>query len=119
MRLVRYMTPRGPAYAVLQPDGSAREIIGDKNLSRWLSIPTWSAISLAGAFALAAVAWSRGEPVNALWLVIASVAVFAISYRFHSAWLMAKVLTLDELRATPAVALEDRKDIGKTTGVQL
>jgi len=108
------MTPRGPAYAALQPDGSAREIIGDKNLSRWLSIPTWSAISLAGAFALAAVAWSRGEPVNALWLVIASVAVFAISCRFHSAWLMAKVLTLDELRATPAVALEDRKDIGKT-----
>ena len=40
-----------------------------------------------------------GEPVNALWVVVASVCIFAISYRFHSAWLMAKVLTLDELRA--------------------
>ncbi|HWL16916.1 MAG TPA: carbon starvation CstA family protein, partial [Opitutus sp.] len=40
--------------------------------------------------------------------------VFAVAYRFHSAWLMAKVLTLDELRATPAVVREDGKDFVKT-----
>ncbi|HRE82990.1 MAG TPA: carbon starvation CstA family protein, partial [Opitutaceae bacterium] len=55
-----------------------------------------------------------GEPVNALWMVVASVCVFAIAYRFHSAWLMAKVLTLDNMRATPAVVKEDGKDFVKT-----
>ena len=29
MRLIRHLTPTGPAYAALQPDGSAREITGD------------------------------------------------------------------------------------------
>ncbi len=29
MRLIRHLTPAGPAYAALQPDGSAREIAGD------------------------------------------------------------------------------------------
>jgi len=29
MRLIRHLTPAGPAHAALQPDGSAREIAGD------------------------------------------------------------------------------------------
>jgi 2-keto-4-pentenoate hydratase/2-oxohepta-3-ene-1,7-dioic acid hydratase in catechol pathway len=29
MRIIRHLTPSGPAYAALQPDGSAREISGD------------------------------------------------------------------------------------------
>jgi len=29
MHLIRHLTPAGPAYAALQPDGSAREITGD------------------------------------------------------------------------------------------
>jgi 2-keto-4-pentenoate hydratase/2-oxohepta-3-ene-1,7-dioic acid hydratase in catechol pathway len=29
MKLIRHLTPSGPAYATLQPDGSAREIAGD------------------------------------------------------------------------------------------
>ena len=64
--------------------------------------------------ALAILAWSRGEPVNALWVVVATGCVFAISYRFHSAWLMARVLTLDELRATPAVTNADGRDFVRT-----
>ncbi|HMS18482.1 MAG TPA: carbon starvation CstA family protein, partial [Planctomycetota bacterium] len=60
------------------------------------------------------LAWSRNEPVNALWMVVASLCVFAIAYRFHSAWLMAKVLTLDDKRLTPAVVKDDGKDFVKT-----
>jgi predicted dehydrogenase len=52
--------------------------------------------------------------VNALWMVVAALCVFAISYRFHSAWLMAKVLTLDDLRATPAKVHGDGRDFVKT-----
>ncbi|MEO6846204.1 MAG: carbon starvation CstA family protein [Chthoniobacterales bacterium] len=70
----------------------------------------WLAIAVAGAASVAVLAIGRGEHVSALWMVVASVCVFAIAYRFHSAWLMAKVLTLDEMRATPAVVNEDGKD---------
>ena len=71
-------------------------------------------VAALGASAIGVLALSRGEPVNALWMVVAAVCVFAVSYRFHSAWLMAKVLTLDELRATPAERHEDGKDFVKT-----
>ncbi len=80
----------------------------------FLRILGWSAVSGLGAASVAMLAWSRGEPVNALWMVVAALCTFAISYRFHSAWLMAEVLTLDELRATPAELHEDGKDFVKT-----
>ncbi len=79
-----------------------------------LRIVGWSAVALTGALATAILAWSRGESVNALWMVVAALCVFAISYRFHSAWLMAKVLTLDDLRATPAEVHGDGHDYVKT-----
>jgi carbon starvation protein len=81
--------------------------IAPRNL---LSLLGWLLTAVAGTLAIAVLAISRGEPVNALWMVIASVCVFAIAYRFHSAWLMARVLTLDELRATPARIHDDGKD---------
>ncbi len=78
-------------------------------LHRW-SFYGWLAVCFAGAGSLAILALARGEHVSALWMVIASVCVFAIAYRFHSAWLMAKVLTLNDARLTPAITNEDGKD---------
>ncbi len=80
----------------------------------WLSLVLWCAVGALGAVALGVLAWSRGEPVNALWMVVATLCVFALGYRFHSAWLMAKVLTLDERRATPAEVRADGKDYVRT-----
>ncbi len=80
----------------------------------WLRAGTWTLVVALGVGAIAVLAMSRGEPVSALWMVVAALCTFAVAYRFHSAWLMAKVLTLDELRATPAVANEDGKDFVKT-----
>ena len=74
----------------------------------------WAVVSAAAIFSLALLALSRGEPVNAIWVVIASACVFMISWRFHSAWLSAKVLTLDDQRATPAVLHDDGKDFVPT-----
>lgn len=85
-----------------------------KKLPLWLRSLGWAAVGTLAVVSLASLAWSRGEHVNAFWVVVASVCVFAIAYRFHSAWLMAKVLTLDDLRATPAVVNEDGKDYVKT-----
>ncbi len=80
----------------------------------WLRFVVWSLVVALGVGAVGVLAWSRGEPVSALWIVVAGVCVFAVSYRFHSAWLMAKVLTLDELRAPPAVVKEDGRDFVQT-----
>lgn len=70
----------------------------------------WLGISILGAGAVAFSAFHNGERVNALWLVVAGLCSFAISYRFYSKWLMAKVLTLDDHRAPPSVTQEDGKD---------
>ncbi len=83
-------------------------------LPRWSQVVIWSLVIAAGAGSLAVLALARNEPVSALWMVVAAVCTFAVAWRFYSAWLMAKVLTVDELRATPAVVHEDGKDYVRT-----
>jgi len=80
----------------------------------WSALAGWSLAGAACVVSVAVLALSRGEPVNALWIVVASVCVFALAWRFHSAWLMARVLTLNDARATPAVTREDGKDYHPT-----
>jgi carbon starvation protein len=74
----------------------------------------WFAIAALGALAVGVAAFQRGEPVNALWLVVAGVCTFAVAYRFYSSWLMAKVLTIDDKRAPAAVTRADGKDFVPT-----
>ncbi|MEY5063314.1 MAG: hypothetical protein RLZZ112_1278 [Verrucomicrobiota bacterium] len=74
----------------------------------------WLLVGLIGAGSLGVVAFERGEPVNALWLIVATGCVYAIGYRFHSAWLMATVLTIDPSRKTPAERHADGQDFVKT-----
>jgi carbon starvation protein len=83
-------------------------------MRRLASVLLWIAISLLGATSVAVAAFQRNEPVNALWLVIAGVCTFAVAYRFYSAWLMAKVLTIDDTRAPAAVTCNDGKDFVPT-----
>lgn len=83
-------------------------------MKRFLKVSFWTCFSLLGAFAFAVMAFKRGESVNALWLVVASLCVFAISYRFYSKWLFTKVFVLDLKRSTPACVKEDGKDYVKT-----
>jgi len=70
----------------------------------------WAAVALLGAFAVAGIALNRGESINALWLITAAVCIYAIAYRFYAAWIAAKVLVIDETRATPAERLDNGRD---------
>jgi len=79
-----------------------------------LTFAAWLLVAVLGAVALGVCAFARGEPVNAWWVMTASLCVFALAYRFHSAWLLAEVLTIDDLRATPAVTHEDGRDFVRT-----
>ena len=74
----------------------------------------WIAISLAGATALSVIAFERKEPLNAVWFIVAAVATYMVAYRFYSKFIAAKVLGLDDSRATPAERLEDGKDFVPT-----
>src|SRR3954451_6619417 len=74
----------------------------------------WVGVTLLGVAALWVAALARGEPVNALWIVTAGLCATAISYRFYSKWLAAKVLVLNDERATPALVVDDGKDFVPT-----
>ncbi|HTQ98520.1 MAG TPA: carbon starvation CstA family protein [Candidatus Acidoferrum sp.] len=70
----------------------------------------WPLVAIAGAVALGGIALNRGESINSLWLIVAAVCVYALGYRFYSAFVAAKVLALDGTRATPAERLADGRD---------
>lgn len=83
-------------------------------MSKYLQWLLWIGVGAAGALALGTIALHRGEEINALWLVVAAVCSYALGYRFYSAFIAAKVLALDGLRATPAERLEDGRDFVPT-----
>ncbi|KZC16840.1 carbon starvation protein A [Rhodanobacter sp. FW510-R12] len=70
----------------------------------------WVAIAIVGAFCLGVVALRRGEPINAIWLVAASIAIFVIGYRFYGKFVEHSVLQLDPSRAPPSVLRNDGLD---------
>ena len=74
----------------------------------------WIAVSFLGLGAIAVLALSRAEQVNALWIIVAGLCAFAISYRFYSKWLATRVLLLNDERATPALVQNDGKDFVPT-----
>jgi carbon starvation protein len=74
----------------------------------------WILVAVIGAFALGGLAIHRGETINSMWIVVAAVCVYALGYRFYSAWVAAKVLTVDATRATPAVRLSNGRDFVPT-----
>jgi len=73
-----------------------------------------AAFGIVGALALGGIAINRGEPVNSMWLIVASVCVYMFSYRVYASWIAAKVMALDDKRATPAERLRNGHDYEPT-----
>jgi len=82
-------------------------------MSLWKKL-LWVAVTMLGLASLAVLALSRGEQISALWIIVAGLCGAAISYRFYSKWLAAKVLVLNDERATPAIVRNDGKDFVPT-----
>jgi carbon starvation protein len=74
----------------------------------------WLAVAVLGAGALAKIALQRGESLNAIWFVLAAVCCYMVAYRVYSAFIAARILTLDETRATPAERRDDGRDFVPT-----
>jgi carbon starvation protein len=85
--------------------GSGRRLLGGA---------AWIVISLIGAGSLGAVALLRQEPINAMWLIVASVCIYLVGYRFYSRFIALRVMELDDRRATPAERLDDGRDFVPT-----
>jgi carbon starvation protein len=74
----------------------------------------WVLIALLGAWAYGTLAWYRGESLNSVYILIAALCSYAIGYRFYSKWIAARILMLDDRRATPCEVHDDGKDFVKT-----
>ncbi len=74
----------------------------------------WGAVSVLGAVCLGAIAISRGEPINSIWLVLAACCTYLVGFRFYAKFVAAKVMMLRDDRATPAERLNDGHDFEPT-----
>src|SRR5262250_1689075 len=83
-------------------------------MKKIVSVLIWIAVAVLGAAALGAIALHRGEALNSTWFVIAAVCCYLVAYRLYSAFISAKLLALDDTRATPAERRDDGRDFVPT-----
>jgi carbon starvation protein len=81
---------------------------------RVLSGLAWFCVAVLGAAAAGGIALHRGESISSLWFIAAAICIYALGYRFYSAFIAARVLCLDPTRATPAERLNDGRDFVPT-----
>jgi carbon starvation protein len=79
----------------------------------------WAGVILLGTISFAIVALTRGEAVNAAWLVIAAVCIYFIAYRFYALFITGRVFRVDADRKTPAWRHNDGLDYVPTNKVVL
>src|SRR3954453_21030831 len=79
-----------------------------------LSKAAWLIVALLGAFSYLVLALHRQEHLNSAYILIAALCSYAIGFRFYSKWIAARVLTLNDRRATPCEVHDDGKDFVKT-----
>src|SRR5437773_3143134 len=74
----------------------------------------WAVVSILAAVCLAAIALNRNEQINSFWLVVAAACTYLVGFRFYAKFLSARVMALDDKRATPAERLRDGHDFEPT-----
>ncbi|HWC99527.1 MAG TPA: carbon starvation CstA family protein [Candidatus Sulfopaludibacter sp.] len=74
----------------------------------------WMAVAAGAAVCLGAIALNRGEHINSIWLVLAAACSYAVGYRFYGKFISARVMVLDDKRATPAERLRNGHDFEPT-----
>ena len=83
-------------------------------MKKVISTFAWIVIAVIGAGALATIALQRNERISATWFVVAAACFYMVAYRFYSAFLAAKLVALDDSRATPAERNDDGRDFVPT-----
>jgi carbon starvation protein len=70
----------------------------------------WTGVAILGAISLGIVALSRGETINAVWLVLAAICSYLLAYRFYALFIAERIVRLDPNRPTPAQRFNDGLD---------
>jgi carbon starvation protein len=83
-------------------------------LKKLLRHVLWAAVAIMAAFCLGAIAVNRGEHINSTWLVLAAACTYALGFRFYGKFIAARVMALDNQRATPAERLDNGHDFEPT-----
>ena len=83
-------------------------------MRRFLGHLGWAAVSVLAACALAGIATHRGEPINSIWLIVASVGTYLTGFRFYAKFIATRIMALDNDRATPAERLDNGHDFVPT-----
>jgi carbon starvation protein len=98
------------------PPSAVDETVREAEEKKWTpgKIALWAAIALLGGVAWFMLAIIRGETVNAIWFVFASVCTYLIGYRFYSKVIERYITRPDDRRATPAEYKADGKDYVRT-----
>ncbi len=81
---------------------------------KFLGYVFWAAAATGAAVCLGAVAILRGEHINSMWLVLAAACTYAVGYRFYAKFISARVMALNDKRATPAERLRNGHDFEPT-----
>jgi len=74
----------------------------------------WMLVATLGAWGFLSLALPRGEQINSIHILTAALCSYALGYRFYSKWIAARVLMLNDRRATPCQVHDDGKDFVKT-----
>jgi carbon starvation protein len=96
------------------PQGTSTTAAASPGVKKILGHLTWAVVAVAAAFCLAAIALNRGEHINSTWLVLAAACTYVLGFRFYAKFIAARVMTLDNQRATPAERLENGHDFEPT-----
>jgi carbon starvation protein len=89
-------------------------VTGSGVFKRFLGYFAWAVVAMAAAFCLAVIALNRGEHINSTWLVLASSCTYLIGFRFYARFIAARVMALNNQRATPAERLKNGLDFEPT-----
>ena len=81
---------------------------------RLLGTVFWAAVAAGAAVCLGAIAILRGEHINSMWLVLAAACTYSLGYRFYAKFISARVMALNDQRATPAERLRNGHDFEPT-----
>jgi carbon starvation protein len=83
-------------------------------VTKLISAITWLIVAALGAWGYIALAFHRGERISSAYVLLAALCTYAIAYRFYSKWVAARILVLNDRRATPCEVHDDGRDFVKT-----
>src|SRR5215472_12722632 len=83
-------------------------------MNKFLGFLLWGAIAILAAISLGAIAIYRGEHIDSIWLVLAAACTYALGFRFYAKFIAARVMALNDKRATPAERLRNGHDYEPT-----